>query len=120
MPTPVRLVLGLMALWGAVYSFAALGGDFATTPAPGSGHVRPTGLEAVLIHIHAANALAIMLIEGMIALNLGSMKVSQRVTWVFAMMFFYPIAIPAFWYLHIWRRRGKADAAGQSPGSISS
>jgi hypothetical protein len=102
MPTPVKIVLGLMTLWGTVYAFAALIGDFALVPPPGSGRVEPSGLEAFVIHLNAANALLIFLIQAFLALNLGTLRVSRRVTWVFIMMFFYPIALPAFWYLHIW------------------
>ena len=108
MPVPVRIVLGLMALWGTVYAFATLGGDFALSPPPGSGHVTPSGLEAFVIHLHAINALAIFLIEAGIALGLRGMPVVRRVTWVFGMMFFYPLAVPAFWYLYIWRRPAAA------------
>jgi hypothetical protein len=42
------------------------------------------------------------------------MRVGHRVTWVFAMMFFYPLAVPAFWYLHIWR-----GAARGAPPSVA-
>jgi hypothetical protein len=96
MPVAVKLALGALALWGTVYAFAALAGDF-----------------ALVIHLHAFAALAAFLIEAGIALNLGSLPVSRRVIWVFAMMFFYPFAIPAFWYLHIWRSR----PAGGPPAS---
>jgi hypothetical protein len=115
MPAAVKFVLGLMALWGAVYALAALAGDFAVSPPPSSGQVRPTGLESLIIHLHALNALAIFLIEVYIALTLGRIAVGRRVTWVFMMMFFYPIAIPAFWYLYIWR----APAAGDAPRAPS-
>lgn len=104
MPVAVKLLLGFMALWGAVYACAVLVGDFATVPAPGGSRVAPVGLESVVIHAHALNALAIMLIEAGIALSLPRMPVAHRLVWVFCMMFFYPLAIPAFWYLHIWRR----------------
>jgi hypothetical protein len=42
-----------------------------------------------------------------------SMRVGHRVGWVFGMMFFYPLAVPAFWYLYIWRgaARGARPAA---------
>ncbi len=103
MPTAVKLVLGVMVLWGTVYAFAALAGDFAVSPPPGSGQVKPSGLESLIIHIHAFNALAIFLIEAFVALNLSRLPLSRRMIWVFMMMFFYPVAIPAFWYLHIWR-----------------
>jgi hypothetical protein len=103
MPVAVKLVLGAMALWGTVYAFAALAGDFAVVASPFSGRVTPSGMEAFIIHVHAFVALAIFLIEAWIALNLASLPVSRRVIWVFGMMFFYPFAIPAFWYLHIWR-----------------
>jgi hypothetical protein len=103
MPVAVKLLLGLMTLWGTVYAFAALIGDFALVPPPGGGHVRPSGLEALVLYVNAANALLIFLIDAFLVLNLGSLRVSRRVTWVFVMMFLYPIALPAFWYLHIWR-----------------
>lgn len=116
MPVAVKLALGAMALWGTVYAFAALAGDFAVVTSPLSGRVAPSGVEAFVIHVHAFVALAIFLIEAGIALSLPSLPVSRRVAWVFGMMFFYPIAIPAFWYLHIWRSR----PAGNPPASASS
>jgi len=117
MPVPVKIVLGVMALWGTVYAFAALAGDFAVVAPPSSGHVTPSGMEAFIIHVHAFNALAVFLIEAWIALNLAWLPVAQRVSWVFAMMFFYPLAIPAFWFLHIWRNppARKSSAGSGSP-----
>jgi len=115
-PVAVKILLGLMALWGTVYAFAALTGDFALNPPPGSGHVTPSGLEAFVIHLHAINALLIFLIEAGIALSLSRLPVVRRVTWVFAMMFFYPLAVPAFWYLHIWRTPD--GAAPPSPAGL--
>lgn len=112
MPVAVKLVVGALALWGTVYAFAALVGDFAVVSAV---REAPPGMEVFVIHVHAVAALAAFLIEAGIALNLGSLPVQQRVIWVFGMMFFYPIAIPAFWYLHIWRSR----PAGTPPASAS-
>ena len=103
MPIPVRIVLGLMALWGVVYSFIALSSDYALVPAPGSGRTEVSALESFIIHVHALNALAIFLIFTFIVLASRSLPVLQRVIWVFLFMFFYPIALPAFWWLHIWR-----------------
>jgi hypothetical protein len=79
--------------------------------------VTPSGMEAFIIHLHAFNALAVFLIEAWIALNLAWLPVAQRVSWVFAMMFFYPLAIPAFWFLHIWRNppARKSSEGGGSP-----
>jgi hypothetical protein len=118
MPVSVKIVLGLMTLWGTVYALAALAGEFAMVPPPGSGRVAPSGVEAVVILVNAANALLIFLISALLALNLGSMRLSHRVTWVFVMMFLYPIALPLFWYLYIWRapRESPPAAPGTRPG----
>jgi hypothetical protein len=117
MPVPVKIVLGVMALWGTVYAFAALAGDFAVVASPRDGHVTPSGTEAFIIHVHAFVALAVFLIEAGIALSLTRLPAAHRVGWVFAMMFFYPLAIPAFWYLHIWRDppARKPAASGAPP-----
>lgn len=117
MPVPVKIVLGVMALWGTVYAIAALAGDFAVVAPPHSGHVTPSGMESFIIHLHAFNALAVFLIEAWIALGAAWLPVSQRVSWVFAMMFFYPLAIPAFWFLHIWRNppARKSSEGGRPP-----
>jgi len=117
MPVPVKIVLGVMALWGTVYAFAALAGDFAVVTSPRDGHVMPSGAEVFIIHIHAFIALAVLLIEAGIALGLARMPVTRRVAWVFGMMFFYPFAIPAFWYLHIWRNPPARESSegGESP-----
>ena len=103
MPVPARIVLGLMALWGVVYAFVALAGDYALVPAPGSGRAEVSALETLVIYVHALNALAILLIFSAIAFGLRSMPVAHRVGWVFLFLFFYPLALPAFWWLHIWR-----------------
>jgi hypothetical protein len=118
-PAPLKIVIGLMALWGTVYAFSALAGDFALSPELGSGHVTPSGLEAFVIHLHAANALAVFLIEAAIALSLPRLPVLRRVTWVFGMMFFYPLAIPAFWYLHIWRTPPARKPVADQPPSAA-
>ena len=117
MPVPVKIVLGAMALWGTVYAFAALAGDFAVVASPRDGHVTPSGMEVFIIHIHAFIALTVFLIEAGIALGMGRMPVPRRVAWVFAMMFFYPLAIPAFWFLHIWRNppAPKSSEGGRPP-----
>ncbi len=116
MPVPVKIVLGVMALWGTVYAFAALAGDFAVVTSPRDGHVTPSGMEVFIIYIHAFVALAVLLIQAGIALGMARMPVPRRVAWVFAMMFFYPFAIPAFWYLHIWRDPpARISSAGAEP-----
>jgi len=79
MPVPVKIVLGVMALWGTVYAIAALAGDFAVVAPPHSGHVTPSGMESFIIHLHAFNALAVFLIEAWIALGAAWLPVSQRV-----------------------------------------
>jgi hypothetical protein len=103
MPVPVKLILGLMTLWGVVYAFVALAGDYALVPGPDSGRAEVSALESVVIHVHALNALAILVILSAIALASRSMPVGYRVAWVFAFLFFYPLALPAFWWLHVWR-----------------
>ena len=103
MPVTVKLILGLMTLWGVVYSIVALVGDYALVPGPGSGRAEISALESFVIHVHALNALAILLILSYIALASRSLPVTRRVAWVFLFMFFYPLAMPAFWWLHVWR-----------------
>jgi len=115
MPTVVKLVLGAMTLWGAVYAIAALVGDFALVPPPGSERVAPSGLEAFVIHVNAANALVIFLILSGIALSLHSLPVRSRCLWVAAFAFFYPITLPAFLYLHIWRTPPRAAPSPAAP-----
>ena len=62
MPVPVKLILGLMTLWGVVYAFVALAGDYALVPGPDSGRTEVSALESAVIHAHALNALAILVI----------------------------------------------------------
>jgi len=112
MPVAVKLILGAMTLWGVAYSFIALTGDYALVAAPGSGRAEVSGLESLIIHVHALNALAICLIFSAIALASRSMPVGHRVAWVFLFLFFYPISMPAFWWLHVWR----APRAEPPPG----
>jgi hypothetical protein len=114
-PVAVRIVLGLMVAWGVAYSFIALSGDYALVPGPGSGRAEVGGLESFFIHLHALNALAILVILSAIALGLKRMPVLHRVTWVFAFLFFYPISLPAFWWLHVWRAPGRPPPTGPAP-----
>ena len=120
MPVPVKLILGLMTLWGVVYSFLALsGGDYALVPAPGSSRTEVSGLESFFIHLQALNALAILLVFAYIVLNLRTLPVVNRVIWVFLFLFFYPISMPAFWWLHIWRAPRPARPDGRRPDGPS-
>jgi len=102
-PAAVKMVLGLMAAWGVAWAFVALSGDYALVPGPGSERAEVSGAESFFIHLHALNALAILVIFSGIALGLKSMPVVHRVAWVFGFLFFYPVSLPAFWWLHIWR-----------------
>jgi hypothetical protein len=116
MPVPVKLILGLMMLWGVVYSFLALsGGDYALVPGPGSSRTEVSGLESFLIHLQALNALAILLVFAYIVLNLRTLPVVNRVIWVFLFLFFYPLSMPAFWWLHIWRSPRPAPPQDAQP-----
>lgn len=105
MPLAIKLVLGVMTVWGVAYAFLSMTGEYALTMPPGSAAPERLPIQSLIIYLHAGNALAIFLIDTFIVLSLGTVPVLHRVTWVFAFMFFYPLALPAFWYLHIWRRR---------------
>ena len=50
MPVAVKLAVGALALWGTVYAFAALAGDFAVVSAV---REAPAGMEVFVIHLHA-------------------------------------------------------------------
>jgi hypothetical protein len=115
MPVPVKVILGLMAAWGVAYSFIALMGDYALVPPPGSGRAEVSALEASVIYLHALNALVILLIFSFIAFNLRRLPVGHRVAWVFGFLFFYPISLPAFWWLYIWRAPRSAPPAPAPP-----
>jgi hypothetical protein len=103
MPKSAKLLLGLFVLWATVYATAALYGDFAltTTTIPGL-DVHPLS-DRYLVYLNAAVALGVLLIEVWLVLGLGSMRLADRVLWAFGLLFFFPLAAPAFWYLHIWR-----------------
>jgi succinate dehydrogenase/fumarate reductase cytochrome b subunit len=103
MPTSIKLLLAFMTIWGTIYAFASMTGEFALTMPPGSVAPERSAVESFIIYVHATNALAIFLIDAFIVLSLHRMPALRRVSWVFGMMFFYPFALPAFWYLHIWR-----------------
>ncbi len=117
MPLRIKLVLGFMTVWGVVYAFIALSGDYALVPAPGSSRSEVSGIDAFFIHFNAANALLIFLIYTFIVLGLRSMPVARRTLWVAGFAFFYPIALPAFWWLHIWRAPRVAPPASGEDSS---
>lgn len=108
MPLMPRLALGAMAAWGAVFAFVAVNMDLVDSGAlPGiadDGSV----FGPVIRGLSAVNALAVFMIFAVIAMRARHLRAIQAVTWVFAMMFFYPLALPAFWFFHVWRNRSPA------------
>jgi hypothetical protein len=105
MPTALKILLAVMTVWGTAFAVVALFGDLALTPPPGSAAPERSGVETLAIYLNAANAFAILVIDSYIAFNLASLPALRRVSWVFGFLFFYPVTLPAFWYLHIWRAR---------------
>lgn len=103
MPKSAKLLLGFFVLWASAYATATLYGDFALTATTTAGlDVHPLS-DRYLVYLNATVALGVLLVEVWLVLSLGSMRLADRVLWAFGLMFFFPLAAPAFWYLHIWR-----------------
>jgi hypothetical protein len=37
------------------------------------------------------------------AMRHPKLRPADKVGWIFAMMFLFPLVAPPFWYLHVWR-----------------
>lgn len=97
------MLLGVMTLWGSAYAIAALGFDIGFVPEGERGAAGDELLSAFVRAVSAINALALLLLYASMILRNTRVRVFDRVAWVFAMMFLYPVVMPVFWYLHVWR-----------------
>lgn len=103
MPIRLRLLLGALTLWAAIYAIAALTADIGLVPDDGAGTSGDRFASTLFRTTSALNALGLLLLYAWLGLRDPRLKAFDRVAWVFAMMFFYPAAVPLFWYLRIWR-----------------
>jgi ABC-type sugar transport system permease subunit len=100
-----RIVLGIAALWASVYALAVLAGDYAFVPAPYAERVvDDTALGPAFRWASMFNALIVFLLFAVIAALHPTMRALDKVGWIVAMMFLYPVVVPPFWYLHVWRQ----------------
>jgi len=104
-PLRLRLLLGTLTVWACAYAVVALSSDIGLVPDDGTGSAGDRLVANVGRAASAANALGLLLLYAWLALKDSGLRSFDRVAWVFAMMFFYPAALPLFWYLRIWRDR---------------
>jgi hypothetical protein len=99
-----RLLIGISALWASIYALATLAGDFAFVPPP---HVVRETSEAALgpafRWASMVNATVIFFVLAALAGRSPALSAGEKVGWIVAMMFLFPLVVPPFWYLHVWR-----------------
>lgn len=110
MPVLAKFALGLMTLWAALYALAAIGMDFDASAGGGS-LFGPAIQIASMIDVSVVFALYTYL-----AFRTPRMRAIEKSGWVFAMLFMYPLAVPLFWYLHVWRAVRPALTSGNTQG----
>ena len=110
-----------MAAWGALYAIVAVGMDLGTPTASAGVADDGSVFGPVIRALSAINALAVFMVFAVIAVRSRNMRAIEGVTWVFGMMFFYPVALPAFWFFRVWRDRSFAappgDLRNRRPGA---
>ncbi len=99
-----RIALGISALWASIYALATLAGDYAFVPPP---HVARETSEAALgpafRWASMVNATVIFLVFAVLAARHPALRAGEKVGWIAAMMFLFPLVVPPFWFLHVWR-----------------
>jgi hypothetical protein len=99
-----RIALGISALWASIYALAALAGDYAFVPPP---HVPRETSEAALgpafRWASMINATIVFLVFAALMARAPKLRAGEKVGWIVAMMFLFPLVVPPFWYLHVWR-----------------
>jgi hypothetical protein len=106
LPVGWRIALGISALWASIYALATLAGDYAFVPPP---HVAREASESALgpafRWASVVNASVLFLAFAVIAGRAPGLRAGEKVGWIVAMMFLFPLVVPPFWYLHVWRAR---------------
>ncbi len=99
-----------MSAWAVAYAFVTLGTDLAF--ADELGPVLGTALRWASI----LDVIAVFAAFTYLAMRSPGMRAVEKTGWVFAMLFFFPFAVPVFWYLHVWRSAPSKPAGGE-PGA---
>ncbi len=102
----LKFALGFMAVWAVLYAFAALSENFGVPDELGP--VLGTALRGASI----LNVVAVFAAFTYLAMRSPGMRALEKTGWVFAMLFFFPFVVPAFWYLHVWRTAPAKQPAG--------
>jgi hypothetical protein len=111
----LRLGLGIMTAWGSLFAIAALGIDLGIAGASGSPPDDGSVFWPAIRALSAINAFAIFLVFAVIALRSRYLHAIDGVAWIFALMFFYPVAMPAFWFFQVLRERRNTLGPGEPP-----
>jgi hypothetical protein len=103
-PVRWRIALGIAVLWASLYALATLGGDFAFEHPPGT----ETGAEAAFgpafRWASVVNAAIVFFALAVIVGRRPELRAGEKVGWILAMMFLFPLVAPPLWYFHVWRR----------------
>lgn len=99
-----RIALGIAALWATLYGLAVLAGDFAFHPQPHQpSDAGETALGPAFRWASMVNALIVFFAFAVQAARSERLRPVDKVGWIIAMMFLFPLVVPPFWYLHVWR-----------------
>jgi len=108
MPVLAKIALGLMTIWAVLYALAAVSMDFGVPPESGSLFGPAIQIASIL------DVSLVFAVYTYLAFQSPRMRAIEKTGWVFAMLFMYPLVVPLFWYLYIWRAARPGRSSGDS------
>jgi hypothetical protein len=99
-----RVALGIAVLWASLYALATLAGDFAFVHPPATEVGAESAFGPAFRWASAANATIVFFVLAVVVARRPDLRASDKVGWIIAMMFLFPLVAPPLWYLHVWRR----------------
>lgn len=101
---PLRVPLGVLSIWPVVY--IGLFFTFMVAAMAGGGSEAMIDIFPVVMGVHAATAMlgmALVIGYGIHALTDRTLPTQERLLWGILLFVGNLLAVPAYWYLRIWR-----------------
>ncbi len=99
-----RIALGIAVLWASLYALATLVGDFAFEHAATAERAAESALGPAFRWASAVNSFLVFLLLAVIVGRQPKLRAGEKVGWILAMLFLFPLVAPPLWYFHVWRR----------------
>jgi hypothetical protein len=93
-----RLGFGIVAIYPAVLLVAM----FVTWMVTGVGDPDPPGIVPGLFYVHVASQFITLLVFGHLMIANPSISSGTKLLWGLCFLFLAPLAIPFYWFLHVW------------------